>query len=429
MPEESRVATSQPEPMGERRPRSRKLPALLALGVLAICLALFFRNSDWAREYRYKKASLPVLKSWMSIHPRDPLLFYYLGTKSYNDKALGDAGAYFQNAVSLDAKMSRAHVGLALVQRDIGQLPEAYASAKQAQTLDPKNPDTQFLVALLVMRSSESRAIEEFRKVTIMAPKRADGWYYLGLCHDGVNQKGEAIEALRKAGTLDAKNALYQRDLGRVQLDMNLLAEARTALETARELAPQDAETHYLLGATQLKLARTDEEVKAADALFQLAEELLPREEGTKPAYASISLQRAEVAKRLRQPKQALAHLKRVPQFNPRDISHLYAQAEALRMLGDEAQARRLMDRYTRLSAEANAASQMEQRIKQDPKDPKLRLQIARIYARNKDYPRAVNQYEYCLYLDPRHAAAKRELEALKLRLSSSESREGRAKP
>jgi len=46
-------------------------------------------------------------------------------------------------------------------------------------------------------------------------------------------------------------------------------------------------------------------------------------------------------------------------------------------------------------------------------KDPALRLKLARLYARGGQNARAINQYQMCLDLDPKNAAARKELTAL----------------
>lgn len=396
-------------------PRRSRLRFLLILGVVVIVLALGIRMNPWVREYPYRTASLATLREWAKGSPRDPLLYYYLGTKAYNAQSLGEAGFCFQNAVNLDPKLTRAFVGLALVQRDVGQFTEAYGNAKQAQERAPRDVDIQFLVATLVMEASRSRAIPEFEKVTRMAPRRAEAWYLLGTCQQEINQVGEAIGALRKAVTLEPKVAIYQRELGKAQLQMNQFAEARATLETAIGLDAQDPVTHYLLGETWLKTAQSDADLQKADGYFQEYVKIQGRPDGSTAAtFAAAHAKRAEIARRMRQPKQALTLIKTAQQVAPNELRFLYDEAEVLRALGDEARARALMAEYTRRTTDREAARQMTERVKQDPKNPDLRLRLARLFAKSGDLPRAINQYEYCLYLEPLQVEARRELDALK---------------
>ena len=351
---------------------------------------------------------------------KDPLLYYYLGTKAYNAHSLGEAGMCFQQAIRLDPKMERAFVGLALVQQDSGDLPQAYASLKQAQLLNPRNVDTQLLLGLVVMNRSQTQASKEFEQVTKLAPKRADGWYWLGVCQDGINQRGEALTALRKAVALDPKESSYHRDLGKVLLETNFFPEAQKELERARTLNPNDSETFYLLAATRLKTAQSDTELREIDQLLTQSQALIPKGDNTTAGdRANILAQRAEVAKRLRQPKPALELVQAARKLSPGTLQFQYDEAAILRLLGREAEARTLMARYTDAVAVQNQINQLVERIKQDNKNPRLRLELARAYAKGKDFARAVNQYEFCLYLDPKEADARRELDALKLELGA----------
>lgn len=398
-----------------RRAAPRRLIVLLLVGLVAVAGAAVFRSSRWAREYRLKRAPLASLRLQAQASPNDPLVFFHLAAKAYNAQSLGEAGYCFQQAIKLDPKMARAHQGLAIVQRDAGKWPEAYASAREAQRLDPKDLNTQFLIAMLVMRASESRAIPEFRKVVEKSPGWAEAWYHLGVCQEQFNQKGEALTSLRKAVTLEPKSAVYHRDLGKVLLETNFYAEAKATLETSRKLDPRDPQTAYLLAESQIGLAKSDADFLAADALLTEAQALVgPPTSENATVLAQLSGSRGSVATRLRDYEKALAHLQTARKLAPRNLTYLYDEASAHRMLGNLQRAKELTALYHRRSVQENAASQMTQRIKQDPKDPILRLKLARIYAEAGDRDRAINQYEYCLYLDPKQPDATRELERFK---------------
>lgn len=397
------------------RRRVSRLWLLVGLGCLAVAAATALRFSPWAREQQLRRASLAALRAWAAPAPRDALLFYYLGLRAYEANSLGEAGYSFQKATELDPKMHRAFLGLAMVHRDAEQFPEAYAAAKQAQALRPRDPDTQMLVGVLVMNASKTRAVTEFQRVTQLAPRRADAWYSLGVCHNDINQVGEAIEAFKKAVELDPESSLYQRDLGQALLTRNLFDEARAALEKAYRLNPQDPQTPYLLGVALLKMARGEEEVRRADELFASAQKLLgPPTATTATTHAMISSRRAEIARRRGDLKTALKLVEEARRMDPAKLQYLYDLAETLRLKGDTERARVLNREYARRSEIANAVFQASERVKQDPKNPQLRLNVARLFVKSGDLARGINQYEYCLYLDPKNAAAKRELAEVK---------------
>src|SRR4051812_34569305 len=72
-----------------------RLRAVLLIGLIAIGAALALRMSPWAREYQLNRASLEVLKTWAAESPRDPLVFYYLGTQYNNAGILPEALSSF----------------------------------------------------------------------------------------------------------------------------------------------------------------------------------------------------------------------------------------------------------------------------------------------------------------------------------------------
>jgi thioredoxin-like negative regulator of GroEL len=91
----------------------------------------------------------------------------------------------------------------------------------------------------------------------------------------------------------------------------------------------------------------------------------------------------------------------------------MYLEAEALRAEGKASEAGRIMAEFSQKSALANLTRDITERIKQDPKDPKLRLKLARLYLKGSDFDRAANQYQICLQLDKSQPDARRELAGL----------------
>jgi len=412
-----RNLNSTASPVGESVPRRGRLKPLLLIGVLAVAVALGIRYSPWAQEYRLKRASLDSLRSWAVQSPRDPLVHYYLASQQFNNGLYPEALSGFEKAAALSPKMGRAHLGVAVVREKLGQMREAHAAAKRAAALEPKSAETQYYLGRLSYRISPAAGYEEFQKLTRLSPRRAEAWYWLGVSEADTQRFSAAVNSFRRAVALEPKNATFRRELGKALLDVDLHDEGRRELEQARALNPQDPATHYYLGRALLNTGRSNEELQAGEKEYQTAIELLRGTDMPPNQIAPIMADRAEALKRLRRPQEAMQVLKEARRLDPELTRLLFLEAELARLMGQQDRARELMRQYEKKNSLETAIFQMMERIKQDAKNPPLRLRMARLFAQDKDWARAVNQYQMCLYLDPKNETARKELAALLARL------------
>lgn len=411
--------TDGPRAQGGVRKSGRRVWIILFLGLTLVGVALALRQSPWLREYQLKRASLTTLKSLAARSPTDALTQYHLGTRYYNDGVLPEALAAFRKAVERDPKMARAHLGVAVTYRKIGNLPEAYLAAEKSVALDPRSPEAQLVYALLVYTRSATQAIPEFAKLTRLAPTNAEGWYWLGVANSEIHQNGDAVAPLKRAAELAPNNAEYLRELGKVYMELSRYPEAKPYLEKAVSLSPEDVGAHYYLGKTILTSATDDAEIRRAGNLLDQSLELLLATQDPDPKRAAaIYVDRAEALKRLRRPKEALASLQEARRLDPARIQILFRMAELERKLGRGERARQLLTEYNAKNTLDTEIFQLSERIKQDQKNPGLRLRVARLFLRSGDLARAVNQYQMCLYLSPGQKDAARELAALQDRVS-----------
>jgi tetratricopeptide (TPR) repeat protein len=405
------VAQSARDEPRARHRRPRRLIWIVIAGVALALLAYVLRESQWARDYRYRNASLGALEDWASTGSRDPLLYFYLGTQYHNAGILPEALSSFQRAGVLDPKLTQAHVGMASVSLKLERLDQAQEAARKAVSLDPGSVDAQLLLALSTYPESKSKALLEFQKLAKLAPKRADAWHWTGRCSRELNDFSGALEPLRTAVRLDPRNGVYYRDLGAVLLDLGKLTEARGELEQALRWIPEDPEANYLLARQLVNTAASDADLKRAEELMARSIQLLGRTD--RRNVAAVMVERAEVLRQLKRPKEAIEELQRARVIDPSNTRILHYLGLAARALGDDAEAERHLQEYSRLSRQAKDLSNMEQRVRQDMKNPALRLRMARLYAGAGQLPKAVNQYDMCLYLQPGNAEAKKERQKL----------------
>jgi tetratricopeptide (TPR) repeat protein len=303
--------------------------------------------------------------------------------------------------------------------REIGQMARAEETVRKAIELEPRDADAQFLLATILFGRSPKAARPEFQKVTEMAPNRADGWFWLGACYTALSLRSDAVVSFERAVELAPENGEYRRELGKALLEENKLEPAQTHLAKAVELLPQDPAAAYYQGKALLATARTGAEFQEADRRLEKALQLLRESGAQNPVgVAEITAERAAAQQRLGNLSLAEALLQEARRHDPNRLSYLYQLAEVTRARGDEEAARRLMREYNSRVQIDNQAFELNQRIKQDSRNPDLRLRLARLLVQGKDYSGALLQYQQCLLLAPERADVKLEMERLRKSMS-----------
>ncbi len=116
------------------------------------------------------------------------------------------------------------------------------------------------------------QAVTEFDMSVRHYEKDAKAWHYLALaCLKTVGQVRRGVEAIEAALRLDANNAIYLKDAGKLYLMAGLNAKAERHLVEALKWLPDDAEALTLLQKARSRLGREE----AADERHLRAEGII----------------------------------------------------------------------------------------------------------------------------------------------------------
>ena len=96
-----------------------------------------------------------------------------------------------------------------------------------------------------------------------------------------------------------------------------------------------------------------------------------------------------------------------------------YHLSRAYDRAGDAVRAQDCRAAFKDITTYRKDLSETEELARYNLKDPKLRLKLARLYARGGQNARAINQYQVCLWLDPNDSIARKESESLAKNLKS----------
>lgn len=408
-------ATALPEPATQPR-HSRRLLIILLLGVIAVGISLGVRRSDWAQERRLRTLSLEELALAIHDTPNEALTFVYYGSGLLKAGYLEASQRAFEQAIKLDPKMERAHLGLATAQFHRGDLKSALSSFERAIKLDPREPIAYLGLAQAYHRAgSPKRAIEPLKKVVELQPENALAWYQLGKMYGDARQSDLAFEALQRAVKLDPKKADFWRDLGRLSQHYSRLEEAEKQFKQAVRLNRSDPITYYWLGQLYSQMGDTPK-------LRGSAEHVLLAAVNRDPTMPEAYFELGRLYERRENWSLAAVNYRKARELDPSDEKSLYHLGLCLVKLGDTAKGQELIRGAQALSKAKREVQTLENRIRSEPDTRPLRLRLARLYRKYGNPAGALDQYAAYQRLGPHDPAIDRETATYRAQAAPSRS-------
>lgn len=407
-----------------RRSRLWRIGFLLAVGGASVTGALRLRDSRWAQERRLQNTDLPTLLALANEQPQRTLVRYYLGNAYFNADRLEEAAEEFKLCMELDPRFGRGHLGLGMCALKMRQPDLALSPLQRATELEPKNADAHLLLAIVYTDylNSNGMALKELTALTNLQPTNDNAWYRLAECRSALSQPNEAIEAAQHALSLKRNDPRYHRLLGQLYAFKCDYAKAKTYLDRALTLDGSDAEAHYAMAKLYLSRSPSDRDVEDARVQAQRAVDIAPY-------LPQVHVILGEVALRENKTEEAVRHFREALKIDGEDEQATYKLADAYRQQGNMDEVRRLTDHFQRQSDLRRGIRDLIDRIKHRPKDPELRLRVARLLREHGEFARAANQYQVLLGLQPDHKIAQQELNELTAKMRTAQGRDGTPPP
>lgn len=164
----------------------------------------------------------------------------------------------------------------------IGKPELAYEAAQTLITLQPEDPESQYLLGVAALQSrnfgparemleryvlshpsdfrgclalgtifrvqrEKARARSELTRCNELDPANVEARMQLGLLYKSEGENKQAIDMLEETVARAPNHSLALRELGALYLESGNDAKARVMLERAAQLAPGDADTHFQL--------------------------------------------------------------------------------------------------------------------------------------------------------------------------------------
>jgi tetratricopeptide (TPR) repeat protein len=203
------------------------------------------------------------------------------GGREYIDRAVEN----YKAALKADPSSAAVSEELADFYVQAGLLADAESDAQAALKANPKDLAALRLLARIytsqiggaqnrINQDMLKNAIEQYKKITEIAPKDADGWVMLGRLEKAAQDNAEAERAFKKALDADPDNEDALTGLSLVYLD---LGNSQAAADTLRQLADRNPSPRSLTA-----LAETYEQMKE----YGLASEALKKALALNPPNA-----------------------------------------------------------------------------------------------------------------------------------------------
>lgn len=348
---------------------------------------------------------------------------------------MAEAIERFRAALELDPAMPEAAYPLALGYEAAGKTDAAIEALEQALRIRPDFTEPRYALAGCCRKRGDFEGeLGLLAEVVRRAPGLAEAHFNYGLALQRQEKPDQAIEQLRSAATLDARNPQYVLALG-VALSRTNNSEGVEILRGAAALAPSNAAVHYnyaLALASAGSTAHAIREFEAAirldpnhsdarrglgvtlmhaDRLEEAAEQfgravaIAPRDEEATNNLGLVQLRMKDIAAAIRSFERAIT-------LNPRLIKAHANLAQAYQRGGRAEDARRQTQRAAELTAEQRAVGKaMILARTHASAAPRAtpRMPLARcgtLWPRFGERSEAIREFRAVLNLDPERADA-----------------------
>lgn len=215
--------------------------------------------------------AIPPLEETQAAQPQNTDTAYALGTAYLQTQQLDKGRSAWARAFGVAADSAAASLLTAQMMIRGGLEDAAVAELKRAVALDPRLPQTHFLLGQSALfRGQLDDAVKHLKEELALSPSHAMAMDRLGDAYLRQGKTAEAIAVLQRSTWV---NPLFSGPyilLGRAHLGTGNLGGAEGNLRKAVDLDPNNRAAHYLLGQVLKRLGRDADAAKE----FEIASRL-----------------------------------------------------------------------------------------------------------------------------------------------------------
>ena len=147
-----------------------------------------------------------------------------------------------QKFIAEKPDVAYAHFQLAYAYTALKRTDDARQEYERCVTLDPKMPEAQLNLGILLLENRPADAVAPLRKAVELLPSQSRPRYLLGLAQERSGDLSGAAESFQGATRLDPKGVDSLTRLGQVLLRLDKPADAESKFRAALELQPKSPE-------------------------------------------------------------------------------------------------------------------------------------------------------------------------------------------
>lgn len=264
-----------------------RLRKFIGAGLMAVVLVCFLvetveRNAEWKDDLTLFSAALP-------LSPDAPFVHNIIATQESTDPSDASQSAeaeqhYLRAAALAEEQMPpdrldavTAYRGLAWIDANRSQYPQALALLAKATEIDPEDADTDGEKGLILARSGDGMAaMPLLERSLVVEPNNENVLSALGMVtrddlHDPAKATGFFERAIAVHGASDDFAASQHNNLAAAYADEGNFAAAIEQLRDAVRIVPGDPEFHVNLASALAAQGRMAEAQSEAEAAQQIA--------------------------------------------------------------------------------------------------------------------------------------------------------------
>ena len=203
-----------------------------------LCLALAGPSSPRPPQNPPAKTSQPTAQKLRN--PLNDLLDEAQAALDKNDYEA--AIPPLQKFIAEKPDVAYAHFQLAYAYTALKRTDDARQEYERCVTLDPKMPEAQLNLGILLLENRPADAVAPLRKAVELLPSQSRPRYLLGLAQERSGDLSGAAESFQGATRLDPKGVDSLTRLGQVLLRLDKPADAESKFRAALELQPKSPE-------------------------------------------------------------------------------------------------------------------------------------------------------------------------------------------
>ena len=226
------------------------------------------------------ESSIEQLTAATALNPADDRSRVTLAEVLVAAGRLGDAERCLSDTIETLPRSGRAHYQLAMLYKGLARSREALRELESAAALEPIIGQDHLFDVLGTVYASDTdleRALRAYRRRIDANPNNSDAHRKLGQIYLEQTRNDEALAELVAALLLDPSNAEAHAVRAQLHLRTGGYANAETSARRALMLNPAHMAARYALGASLMRLGRTEEGARELDEFQRLQTDALAR--------------------------------------------------------------------------------------------------------------------------------------------------------